>query len=165
MQVIKTKFDQNRHLAANEPGVCNALVLDWLANNGQQLRMRGRGVLNRARNTHNEGVKSATIAEYGLKIHQRSQLYRGNLLVQLHAIRDSLAASPVSKFLVGFVGDGADPGHAIGMIKTPTMHRGFDPNNGYYDIIGDNTMEWVFLKIFGAYAKNNYRSFLVYELQ
>jgi hypothetical protein len=165
MQVIKTKFDQNQYLGANEPGVCNALVLDWLANNGQPLRMGRRGVLGRARKTHDEGLKNATICEYGLKIHQRSNIYRGSNLPQLHAIKNALTASPVQKFLVGFVGDGNQAGHAIGMIKDAAAHKGFDPNNGYYRITGDDKMEWIFNKIFGAHVKHNYREFIVYELQ
>src|SRR4051794_33923471 len=100
MQVIKTRFDQNQYLGANEPGVCNALVLDWLASNGQPLRVRRRGVMGRARQTHDQGLKNATIAEYGFKIHQRSDIYRGSTLFQLHALKDSLAKSPVEKFLV-----------------------------------------------------------------
>jgi hypothetical protein len=44
MPIIKTPFDQSKYLSSDEPGICNALVLEWLYSNGRPLRFMRRTI-------------------------------------------------------------------------------------------------------------------------
>jgi hypothetical protein len=162
MPIIKTPFDQNKYLSSDEPGICNALVLEWLYSNGRPLRFMRRTVT-RARAVHHRGLGTAEIVQYGFKIGDGSDIYPGRNLDGIERMVQGIKSSDKKKFIIGFCGNNA-AGHAIGMIKTEAGAKGFDPNNGYYDITGDDAFLWLKKKILGARIKHDYREFLVYEL-
>src|SRR6266403_1413709 len=102
MGVTKVPFDQNRYLKKDDPGACNALVLEWLYNRGMPLlRLRLKGTMKRAVAVHNRGVASATFSEYGLII-TNADTFTVQTLDQIEECINSIRSWKEKNFFIGF---------------------------------------------------------------
>jgi hypothetical protein len=165
MGVIKIPFDQNRYLKKDDPGACNALVLEWLYNDGKPL-LRLKWTMKRAVAVHNRGVASATFSDYGLII-TNADIFAGKTLDQLEKFINTIRSWKEKKLFVGFSNPASQSGHAIGLISRGSDSVGFDPNNGYYKIEyqpgdGFDEYDWLKKKMLGARLKHFYPEVLFY---
>jgi hypothetical protein len=165
MGVTKVPFDQNRYLKKNDPGACNALVLEWLYSRGMPLQ-RLKWTMKRAVAVHNRGVASATFSEYGLII-TNADTFAVQSLDLIEECINSIRSWKEKNFFIGFSNPASKSGHAIGLISRGSGSLGFDPNNGYYRIeyqSGDGFDEFVWLKkkLLGARLKHSYTEVLIY---
>jgi hypothetical protein len=64
-------FNQAEHVGTDDPGVCNALVIEWLYNDGKWLEKRKR-LFNRAQKVHERGVNDITFLDYGLQLDDKT---------------------------------------------------------------------------------------------
>jgi hypothetical protein len=163
--VTKIPFDQNRYLKKDDPGACNALVLEWLYNRGMPLQ-RLKWTMKRAVGVHDRSVSSETFGEYGLVI-TNADIFAGQSLDQIEECMNTIRSWRGKKLFVGFSNPADKSGHAIGLISRGSGSVGFDPNNGYYRIeyqAGDgfDEYDWLKKKILGARLKHFYTEFLIY---
>ena len=165
MGVTKVPFDQNRYLKKDDPGACNALVLEWLYNGGMPL-LRLKWTMKRAIAVHNRGVASATFSEYGLVL-TNADTFAGKSLGQLEEFINTIRSWKEKKLFIGFSNPASQSGHAIGLISRGSGSVGFDPNNGYYKIEyqrgdGFDEYDWLKKKTLGARLKHSFTEVLVY---
>jgi len=149
-------FDQNDHLGLNDPGVCNALVLEWLSpyNPGEFLASFKR-TFKRAKITHDQ-MNSAMFQQYGLTITQLADTCTSKLgTVKL--LKEIRGWQNADRMLIGFSAPGG-AGHAIGLkrVTGTSTYVLFDPNEGYWRV--ENDPQFVFLfghldKGFNTYAE------------
>jgi hypothetical protein len=156
MGIVKSSFDQNNFLNTRERGVCVALVLQWLNADGRKFAHMARS-MRQARAVTNSTVTNQTIVDYGLEI-VKAETFQSTTFGGIDSISKALAAWKVKKFLIGFSSPGDwQPGHAIGLIKfSDGDSKGFDPNNGYYDITSDSLNSWIVKKLIGANFKRDH---------
>lgn len=169
--VTKRPSNQAHYLQANDPGICNALVLEWLSpiNGGRDLAMRRTAP--RARNLHNRGVRFDAFRDYGLSFSLETLRdfpvqTSHELQLALLEIQRWQSEGLVDRFFIGLSGSGGQ-GHAIGLIyRSDQLCLGYDPNNGFYRIEpagddGDNFyILWLALKIMKSRLKQNYSEVL-----
>jgi hypothetical protein len=165
MGVTKIPFDQNRYLKKDDPGACNALVLEWLYNGGMPLQ-RLKWTMKRAAAVHNRSVTTATFSEYGLVV-TNADIFPGQNLHQIEKCINTIRSWREKVLFIGFSNPADKSGHAIGLISRGSRSLGFDPNNGYYRIEfqeGDDFDEydWLKKKILGARLKHSFTEVLVY---
>jgi hypothetical protein len=170
--VRKEKFDQNLLLNKDEPGICNALVLQWLSGNGMLGAMTlGKGrVVKQARKVH-QRMNTEMFFEYGLNITDAEDVRLGQ---QIDPIEEDFVVSWIkvsrpTHFFVGYSGNllGTDIGHATGLIKLTqdgTDYKCFDPNDAIYEFRADPIMLWQRLSIVKAPPKG-YSSIQLYSCE
>jgi hypothetical protein len=181
-----TPFNQAEHVATEDPGVCNALVIEWLYNEGRPLAKIKR-IIKRAAAVHARGVDDVTFLEYGLQLDAKTMkafnvrfeveetpIYapskgKGKELTfklkkQFKVKSDPSTESIIeyvnglesTKFLIGL--DKVTVGHAIGIIRSDTKkhYRGFDPNTGYYEWDDEKRLLPIWLKAKFIFYMNKY---------
>ena len=136
-------FDQNDHLKANDAGVCNALVIEWLSpiNQGEFLASMKRTV-KRAKITHDQ-MNTAMFGQYGLTITQLGDTCTSKIGI-VALLKQIKGWDDASRLLIGFSAPGG-AGHAIGVKRgTDSSYMIFDPNEGYWRAEHDPQLLYLF---------------------
>jgi hypothetical protein len=108
-----------------------------------------KNTVKRAKVTNNEGVNSVLFQEYLLR---RNGIYLAEWTTNHEAIKaiaglvEEVKNAPENLYFLALSYGLQEPGHAIGMLKTGSTIRFFEPNEGFYQC--NNTCAWVRLKYF-----------------
>lgn len=154
------KSDQGNFLKGGDPGVCNALVLQWLGGGGVPLKLKRRGAVRQAVKVHEKGVNLGTFTEYLLTVRDPDH----DLSIFRYPLDDDRIYAFLSKpgmYVIGMYG--ANDGHAIGAIQQGQF-KGYDPNEGFWNIKDEaEYSEWLEDRISEYFFRYNYTEVYLYR--
>jgi hypothetical protein len=135
-------FTQNKILEPGEPGICNALVLRWLAaDGGWERRMENKdSALVKAAKELKKNIKVADPEQWKKVDLNLEDIQNGKVITHYECHVNTIQTSPRTHWFLAFSNTQREIYHAMGMItRSPSQYEFFDPNEAWWSYYDDFT--------------------------